>query len=416
MVAQSVGGCHPSTATFKRVQRMSPTSHHPTYPVLLAFTLAVLGSIFTDVHAQSVTNGRTLYTTTLVSGQPSCSSAQCHASDPTVNQNRIRNGANNPNAILNAINSGVSTMAFLRGRLSSAQLNDLAAYINNPSATNTAPVASLSSTTLGFGAVNTGSTSSQQTVMLTNTGAATLQLSAISISNSEFARVGGTCTPTSALAVSASCSLTLTFTPAATGVRSGTLTITHNAAVTTSTVSLAGTGAATAPTTTTMVEYYFPALDYYFITSRASDIALLDGIAAWQRTGKSFAVYTEAQPGSTAINRYYFDQVAVKNSRGSHFYTLVQGEKDLLASLNPANIQAPRLPYDEGVDSHAFTPTVEGVGGTCAAGLTPVYRIFRGQAKFPDNPNHRFTTDTAIYNAFVTLGWDGDGVKFCVPS
>ena len=395
---------------------MSPTSHPPTYPVVLAFTLAVLGSIFTDVHAQSVTNGRTLYTTTLVSGQPSCSSAQCHASDPTVNQNRIRNGANNPDAILNAIDRGVSTMAFLRGRLSSAQLNDLAAYIANPSATNTAPVASLSSTTLGFGAVNTGSTSSQQTVMLTNTGAATLQLSAISISNSEFARVGGTCAPTTALAVSASCSMTLTFTPAATGVRSGTLTISHNAAVTTSTVSLAGTGVATAPTTTTMVEYYFPALDYYFITSRASDIALLDGIAAWQRTGKSFAVYAQAHPGSTAINRYYFDQVAVKNSRGSHFYTLVQTEKDLLASLNPINSQAPRLPYNEGVDSFAFAPVVEGVGGSCAAGLTPVYRIFRGQAKFPDNPNHRFTTDVAIYNAFVALGWDGEGVKFCVPS
>ena len=395
---------------------MSSSSQRPTYLVLLAFTLAVLGSIFTDVHAQSVTNGRTLYTATLVSGQPSCSSAQCHASDPTVNQNRIRNGANNANAILNAINSGVSTMAFLRGQLSSAQLNDLAAYINNPSATNTAPVASLSSTTLGFGAVNAGSTSGQQTVILSNTGAATLQLSAISISNSEFARVGGTCTPTTALAVSANCSMTLTFTPAAPGVRSATLIISHNAAVTTSAVSLAGTGVATTPTTTTMVEYYFPALDYYFITSRSSDIALLDGITAWQRTGKSFAVYTQEQPGSTAVNRYYFDQVAVKNSRGSHFYTLVQGEKDLLAGLNPANSQTPRLPYNEGVDSYAITPTVEGVGGTCAAGLTPVYRIFRGQVKFPDNPNHRFTTDTAIYNAFVALGWDGEGVKFCVPS
>jgi hypothetical protein len=44
-----------------------------------------------------------------------------------------------------------------------------------------------------------------------------------------------------------------------------------------------------------------------------------------------------------------------------------------------------------------------------------VFRIFRGQARFPDNPNHRFTTDPAIYNAFVAQGWDGEGVKFCVP-
>ena len=228
--------------------------------------------------------------------------------------------------------------------------------------------------------------------------------------------MGGTCTATTALAVSASCSLILTFTPAAVGVRSATLSISHNATVATSTVSLAGTGVAPPPTTTTMVEYYLAALDYYFITSRGNEIALLDGITAWQRTGKSFKVYASAQPGSSAINRYLFDQVALKNSRASHFYTLVQTDKDLLASLNPDNRPIPRLPFDEGIDSHAFAPVVSGVGGSCASGLTPVYRIFRGQAQFPDNPNHRFTTDTAIYNSFVALGWDGEGVNFCVPN
>lgn len=385
-----------------------------TNGLLLAATVLLLTA---PAFAQSVTNGRALYITPQVQGQFSCSNAQCHGNDPTTNQNRIKNGANNPSAIQAAINGGVSDMAFLRGILTTSQLADLAAYIANPRATNTAPVASLSSTTLGFGPVNTGSTSSEQTITLSNTGAATLQLSAISISNSEFARVGGTCTPTTALAVSASCSINLTFTPATAGVRSATLSITHNATVATSTVSLAGTGVAPGPATTTlMVEYYFAALDYYFITSRVSDITLLDTLTGWARTGKSFKVYTGAQPGAQAINRYYFDQVAVNNSRGSHFYTLVQAEKDLLASLNPTGSQAPRLPYNEGVDSYAFAPVVEGVGGSCAAGLTPVLRIFRGQTRFPDNPNHRFTTDTAIYNAFVALGWDGEGVKFCTPN
>ncbi len=368
-------------------------------------------------YAQSVTNGRTLYITPQVSGQLSCSNAQCHSADPTVNQNRIRNGANNPTRIDNAINGGVSTMAFLQGQLSNSQLSDLAAYIANPSATNTAPVATLSTTTLGFGSVNTGATSAMQTVTLSNTGAATLQLSAITVSSSEFARVGGSCTATTALAVSASCTLNLSFKPANVGVRFATLTINHNASVTTSTVSLAGTGVApTVVTATPMIEYYYLALDYYFITSRANDIAVLDALPAWQRTGKSFLVYVDSQPGTSAINRYYFDQIAVNNSRGSHFYTLVQDEKDILATLNPVNSPAPRLPFNEGVDSHAFAPVVAGVDGSCAAGLTPVLRIFRGQAKFPDNPNHRFTTDTAVYNAFVALGWDGEGVKFCVPS
>ena len=395
---------------------MTSSASPATFVAALITALTVFSTCPGSASAQSVANGRTLYSTPQVSGRLSCGNAQCHGNDPSSNQFRIRNGANNPTAILNAINGGVSTMAFLRGQLDSSQLADLAAYIANPSAANTAPVASLSSTTLGFGSVTTGTTSSAQTITLSNTGAASLQLSAIALSNAEFARVGGTCTPTSTLAVSANCTLNLTFTPAASGVRSATLTVTHNATVSTSTVSLAGTGVAVAgATTTTLVEYYFAALDYYFITSRAADIALLDTIAAWQRTGKSFKAYTDSQPGSSGINRYYFDQVAVNNSRGSHFYTLVQGEKDTLASLNPTNSQTPRLPFNEGVDAHAFAPVVEGVGGSCAAGLAPVFRIFRGQARFPDNPNHRFTTDAAIYNAFVALGWDGEGVKFCVP-
>ena len=167
---------------------------------------------------------------------------------------------------------------------------------------------------------------------------------------------------------------------------------------------------------TVVTEFYNPSLDYYFITSRASDVALLDTLAAWRRTGKSFNVYLAQEAGTLGINRYYFDQVAVNKSRGSHFYTLVQSEKDSLASLNPGNTQTPRLPYNEGVDSYAFAPLIEGVGGSCAAGQTPVYRIFRGQARFPDNPNHRITTELAIYNSFVALGWDGEGVKFCVPN
>lgn len=163
-------------------------------------------------------------------------------------------------------------------------------------------------------------------------------------------------------------------------------------------------------------EFYNPALDYYFITSRAADIALLDTLAGWRRTGKSFNVFLAQEPGTLGISRYYFDQVAVNKSRGSHFYTLVQSETDALASLNPGNTQTPRLPYNEGVDSYAFAPVIEGIGGSCAAGQAPVYRVFRGQARFPDNPNHRFTTELAVYNSFVALGWEGEGVKICVPN
>ena len=367
--------------------------------------------------AQNVSNGKTLYNAILVSGQKSCGNGACHGPDPSVNQNKIKNGTS-ASVIASTINTNLD-MQFLKGVLTTSQMNDLAAYITNPNSTNTAPIATLSSTIMGFGQVTVGTTSAAQTVTLKNTGASALQVSALTISSGEFALVatGGTCTATTSLAVSASCTVAITFTPTAASVRSGTLSIAHNAVGSPSTVSLAGTGvASTSGTTTTMVEYYYAALDYYFITSRAGDIAALDTASGWARTGKSFNVYTAQQVGTVGLNRYYFDQIAVHNTRGSHFYTVVQAEKDALASLNIANAQTPRLPYNEGVDSYAFAPVVEGVGGSCAAGQVPLYRIFRGQTRFPDNPNHRFTTDTAVYNSFVALGWDGEGVKFCTPA
>ena len=395
--------------SFSRIGFLAVQARH-------ASTVALTLVLATTAHAQSASNGKTLYTTPQVSGQNSCSNGACHGPDPRTNNNSIKNGANNPSVIAAAINNN-PVMFFLRGVLSSSQLADLAAYIANPGSTTTVPIATLSTTTMGFGQVTIGTTSAAQTVTLSNTGAAALQLSALTVSNGEFVRSGGTCTATTALAVSASCTIAISFSPTTAGVRSAMLAIAHNAAGSPSNVSLAGTGvAATGAATTTMVEYYFTALDYYFITSRATDIALLDTVTGWSRTGKSFKVYTTQQTGTVGLNRYYFDQIAVRNTRGSHFYTVVQTEKDALASLNPANEQKARLPYNEGPDSYAFAPVVEGLGGSCAAGQVPVYRIFRGQTRFPDDPNHRFTTDTAVYNSFVALGWDGEGVKFCVPS
>ena len=384
----------------------------------LAAILALTGVLLAgNAFAQSATNGKALYNAILVTGEKSCGNGACHGPDPTVNQNKIKNGASAA-VIASTINTNLD-MLFLRGVLSTSQLNDLAAYIANPNSTNSAPIATLSSTIMGFGQVSVGSMSAAQTVTLKNTGASALQLSALTLSSSEFAlaATGGTCTATISLAVSASCTIALTFTPTAASVRSGTLSIAHNAAGSPSTVSLAGTGvASTGGATTAMIEYYFAALDYYFITSRAGDIAALDTLTGWARTGKSFKVYTAQQTGTLGLNRYYFDQIAVNSTRGSHFYTVVQAEKDALASLNATNAQTPRLPYNEGVDSYAFAPAVEGVGGSCASGQVPVYRIFRGPARFPDNGNHRFTTDTGIYNSFVALGWDGEGVKFCTPA
>ena len=166
------------------------------------------------------------------------------------------------------------------------------------------------------------------------------------------------------------------------------------------------------PSTVAMIEYYYAPLDYYFITSRASDKSLLDTAAGWTRTGKLFPTLANRDAGTSPITRFYFDQIAQSKSRGSHFYTLLPDEVAAVQALNPTNQPAPGKPVNEGVDSYAYLPSAS---GTCSSGQVRVYRLFRGNARFPDDPNHRFTTELSTYNSFVTAGWDGEGVKFCVP-
>ncbi len=234
---------------------------------------------------------------------------------------------------------------------------------------------------------------------------------------------GGSITPattnviqggTASFTVSASSGFTIASVSGCGGALSGN--IFNTAAISAAcTVSATFSTTTTAPSTARMIEYRHPSLDYYFITSRPAEIALLDATPPFVRTGQSFLVFTNSAIGAHPITRFYFDKVAVGGLRGSHFYTLVDAELLALVGLNPTNAPLPKLPVSEGVDSFAFLPLVEGIGGSCAAGLTPVFRLFRGNARFPDNPNHRFTTSLAIFNDFVAQGWDGEGVKFCVP-
>ncbi len=100
------------------------------------------------------------------------------------------------------------------------------------------PVVTLSPTSLTFAAQNTGSTSTAQTVTLTNGGAAALSIASIATSG-DFAETN-TCG--SSVAAAASCAISVTFTPTAGGTRTGSLTITDNASGSPQTVSLSGTG------------------------------------------------------------------------------------------------------------------------------------------------------------------------------
>ena len=159
-----------------------------------------------------------------------------------------------------------------------------------------------------------------------------------------------------------------------------------------------------------MIEYRYVPLGYYFATARTTEQQLLDKTAGWYRTGESFAVSAQLAEGTSPMTRFYFDGIAASGKRGSHFYTTLTGEASAVQSLNPLNEPLRAKPINEGTAGFAFNVTA---AGSCPANTVPVYRAFRGNARFPDDPNHRFTTRRDLYDALVSQGWDGEGVKFC---
>ncbi|MBL8310961.1 MAG: choice-of-anchor D domain-containing protein [Burkholderiales bacterium] len=276
---------------------------------------------------------------------------------------------------------------------------------------------------LTFPPTTVGRNAMMQTVEVSNTGNLPLTLASVALNPSASSFVisvaGTTCVSGFVLAAASTCLLGIVYTPAAPGGEQVQLVIQHTGIGGSTSLPVSGTGVAVGAGNATMTEFRYAPLDYYFMTSREGEKALLDSLNGWSRTGESFPVLPDsgdAGSGRKGISRYYFDQVARNNSRGSHFYTLVESEKLALTTLNPGNAQQPRLPFNEGSDAWAYAPVIEGVGGSCASGQLPVYRLFRAAAKFPDDPNHRFTTSRVLYDQFVALGWDGEGVKFCVAA
>jgi hypothetical protein len=102
------------------------------------------------------------------------------------------------------------------------------------------PAVTLSPTSLAFGNVIEGVTTTGKNVTLTNSGGLTLNLS-LALSG-DFAQATSTKPCGATLAAGKSCTIKITFTPKQLGARSGALTITDNASNSPQTVPLSGTG------------------------------------------------------------------------------------------------------------------------------------------------------------------------------
>lgn len=104
----------------------------------------------------------------------------------------------------------------------------------------TTPALSLSATTLNLGSILLSTSSSAQTVTLTNIGTGTLTFSNIATTG-DFSQTSSGCGV--GLVANANCTVSVVFNPTQIGSRTGTLSITSNAQSAAQTVALTGTGA-----------------------------------------------------------------------------------------------------------------------------------------------------------------------------
>jgi hypothetical protein len=154
--------------------------------------------------------------------------------------------------------------------------------------------------------------------------------------------------------------------------------------------------------TPTVVEYYLPAANRYFITSRAAEKALLDGLPqAFRRTGMQFTassaafIDTQAQP----VCRFYASPE--RGGSNTHFYG-VGDDCKVVNALQPIAYEG----YDFAINLL--------VDGMCP--LSHNVAIFRFFNSAAGEANHRYVIDETTKTHMSSLGWRNEGVVFCAQS
>ena len=147
----------------------------------------------------------------------------------------------------------------------------------------------------------------------------------------------------------------------------------------------------------TIVEYYHAGLDHYFITASKEEQTQLDNGAfgSWKRTGVAFRAYATAEPGTQPVCRFYGLAAAGLNS---HFYSASPAECADVAVRFAGSWQL----ESDSVFRARLSNTATGL---CAAGTTPIYRLWNGR---PDS-NHRYTVSTAIRQQMLDARWVAEG-------
>jgi hypothetical protein len=220
----------------------------------------------------------------------------------------------------------------------------------------------------------------------------------------EFPILGSTCV--GVIAPGADCQLSISFRPAKSGSRSALINVFGNVGPSPQAIVVTGKGLTPgASSTVPVVEFYNKDLDHYFISSDPAEIAELDAgtrIKGWIRTSLSFRAYPPGQAGASPVCRFYLPP----QFGDSHFFGRGTAECEATEQKYPG------FDYESPEVMDMILPAI----GTCPANTIPVYRVFSNRS----DTNHRYTTDRAIRDQMVEIGWmaEGDGpdlVVMCSP-
>jgi len=227
--------------------------------VLVAPALLVLlaGAPWSDAHAQDALRGKRLFLDVGRTSGAGVSCVDCHGGLPGGHFG-IDRAANEPRIVENAVNT-IPQMARLRGRLTTVDFADLAAYIGNPAVPSPDLRLTTSKTPNGadridFGTAAPGGAPATATLNVVNAGQVPLRLASaplIATGASDFSIASSDCAAGMQLAAQQSCRIDLSFAPIAAGLRTAALRFDHDWIGGTAAVALIGTGGSTPPETPT---------------------------------------------------------------------------------------------------------------------------------------------------------------------
>jgi Abnormal spindle-like microcephaly-assoc'd, ASPM-SPD-2-Hydin len=204
-------------------------------------------SAYPGVRVTGQSGGSLLAGQTVKSGEALYNDSPCYAASPPSRWGDYSSAAVDPTTTgdvwLTGEYAAASSLTVTNGCAWGTYTSELSVGTSTP-----APVASVSPASISFGNQAVGTTSSQHTVTVTNTGNANLVIPAggVTVTDPTDFKIGSdTCasgTTSVSVAPGSSCAFVVTFAPASVGTFSATIAIVDNAAGSPQTVALSGSG------------------------------------------------------------------------------------------------------------------------------------------------------------------------------